>query len=129
MKQAWRDAAELGNAKALCALLVGGQEVNARDRYGQTALQLAARHGHLEAVRVLVEAGADLDHTAKYGLSALMLAVINGYDEVAQVLVEAGADTRIEGTGVPGFAGKTALDLAHDLGREPIVELLRGREQ
>jgi ankyrin repeat protein len=77
---------------------------------------------------VLVEAGADLDHTAKYRLSALMLTIINGHGAVAQLLVNVGADTRIKGTGAPGFAGKTALDLAHDLGRESIVKLLRGRE-
>ena len=128
MKQAWQEAAEWGDAEALRSLLEEGQDVNACDRYGQTALLLAARNGHLEAVRVLVEVGADLDHTAKYRLSALMLTIINGHDVVAQLLVKAGADTRIKGTGAPGFAGKTAFDLAHDLGRESIVKLLRGRE-
>lgn len=86
---------------------------------------LVARNGDLEAVRALVEAGADLDRTAKYHLSALMLAVINDRRAIAKLLVEAGADTRIRGTGAPGFAGKTALDLAEDLGRESLCELLR----
>ena len=127
MKGAWQDAAERGDASALRALLEAGEDVNSRDRYGQTALMLAARNGQLATARVLVEAGADLDHTAKYRLSALMLATINGHDLVAQLLLEAGADTRITGTGAPGFAGKTALQLANDLGKESIAKRLRGR--
>jgi ankyrin repeat protein len=76
-------------------------------------------------VRILVEAGAALDHTAKYHLSALMLAVINDRHTIVELLVAAGADPRIRGTGAPGFAGKTALDLAEDLGRTDIAAMLR----
>ena len=46
----------------------------------------------------------------------LMLAVIGGHHQIARALVRAGADTALEGTGAPGFAGKTAADLADDLG-------------
>ena len=125
MKPDWQDAAEQGDEAELRAMLEAGEDLNAHDRYGQTALMLAARHGHLEAARALVDAGADLDHTAKYRLTALMLATINGHYLVAQLLVEAGADTRITGTGAPGFAGRTALDLANNLGRESIAQVLR----
>ena len=41
-----------------------------------------------------------------------MLAVIASHKEVAQVLARAGADLALRGTGAPGFAGKTAADLA-----------------
>lgn len=126
MKQAWQEAAQRGDAEALRAMLKAGEDANSRDRYGQTAIMLAARHGHLEAVRVLIQARADLNHTAKYGLSALMLAVINVHDDVMELLIEAGADTQSRGTGAPGFAGKTAFDLAHDLGRDRIEEFLQG---
>jgi len=63
-------------------------------------------------VRWLTAHGADLNHTAKYHLSALMLAVINGRDAIVGILVDAGADRSIEGSEAPGFAGKTALDIA-----------------
>ena len=43
---------------------------------------------------------------------ALMLAAINGRTEVVRILVDTGADLGLRGTGAPGFAGKTALDLA-----------------
>ena len=52
-----------------------------------------------------------------------MLAVINGHVEIARRLVGAGADRTCRGSGAPGFAGKTAHDLAiareqHDLDRD-----------
>lgn len=73
---------------------------------------LAAHAGHLEAVECLARRGADLNVTAKYGLSALMLAIVAGHEPVARALVRAGADLAIRGAGAPGFAGKTAFDLA-----------------
>jgi len=121
----WQRAAEIGDALRLAEMLEAGAEVDTLDRYGQTALMLAARNGHYEAVSVLVDADADLDHTAKYNLSALMLAALNDRLEVVEQLMEAGADSEIEGSGAPGFAGKTALEIAEDLGREEIAEAIR----
>jgi ankyrin repeat protein len=110
--------------QALSAILAEGADVDARDRFGQTALMLAALHGHLEAVRLLVEFGADLDVTAKFGLSATMLAVVNHHESVARALAEAGADLRLTGTGAPGFAGSTAQDLARERGLVRLAEAL-----
>jgi len=42
----------------------------------------------------------------------VMLAVIAGHKEIARALAHAGADLTLQGTGAPGFAGKTAADLA-----------------
>ena len=127
MRPDWQRAAETGDAAKLAELLETGVEVDRLDRYGQTGLMLAARNGHGDAVRVLLAAGAEMDHTAKYNLSALMLAVINDRRDVVEQLVEAGADLGIEGTGAPGFAGKTALGIALDLGRDEIAERIRTR--
>jgi ankyrin repeat protein len=60
----------------------------------------------------LIDHGSNLNVTAKFGLSAMMLAVIAGHKEIAQALARAGADLTLRGTGAPGFAGKTAADLA-----------------
>ena len=73
---------------------------------------LAARHGREAVIDFLLEHGADLDVTAKYNLSALMLAVLNRHTRVAERLVDAGANTQVRGTGAPGFAEKTARELA-----------------
>jgi uncharacterized protein (DUF924 family) len=73
---------------------------------------VAAHAGQHDVVTLLVEHGATLDVTAKFGLSALMLAVVAGHPEVVRLLAHAGADRSLRGTGAPGFAGKTARDLA-----------------
>lgn len=99
--------------------------MNARDEQGQTALMRAALRGHREVVESLIGGGADLDHTAKYHLTALMLAVLNGHTDVVRLLVEAGANLGVRGTGAPGFAGKTALDLAEAHGDAEMVDVLR----
>jgi len=112
VKPDWENAIKRGDARAVRALLDRGADVDARDRYGQTGLMLAAHAGRLEVVAALIEHGASLDVTAKFGLSATMLAAVGGHPEVARLLAGAGADLSLKGTGAPGFAGKTARDLA-----------------
>ena len=68
--------------------------------------------GHREVVEALIARRANLNATAKYALSALMLAIVSGHAEVGQLLADAGTDLSLRGTGAPGFAGKTAHDLA-----------------
>jgi ankyrin repeat protein len=108
----WEYAVRQGDVHAVGELLRAGADVDARDRHGQTALMLAAHRGYRDVVEVLADAGADLNVAAKYNLTALMLAVVAGHATVARVLVRAGADLGIRGVGAPGFAGKTAYDLA-----------------
>jgi uncharacterized protein len=112
MDSSWYDAIKRGDVVAVRKLLHRGADVDARDRYGQTGLMLAAHAGHRDVVATLIEHGADLNVTAKFGLSALMLAVVAGRREVARLLVRAGSDLSLKGSGVPGFANKTARDLA-----------------
>jgi ankyrin repeat protein len=125
MEYEWEQAIRRGDLEAVRRLVGAGLDINARDRYGQTALMIAAHGGRSDVVTFLVEHGAQLDRTAKYGLSALMLAVIRGDLGIATILVSAGADLTIRGTGAPGFAGKTAFDLAVAQGRPDIGALLR----
>jgi ankyrin repeat protein len=124
----WKAAIKAGDIEALQALVDAGADVNARDEHGQTGLMNAARDGHTPVVRWLVAQGADLDHTAKFNLSALMLAVINGRDAIVGILADAGADRSIRGAGAPGFAGKTALDIAEAANRVIMMALLRDHD-
>jgi len=112
MRDAWHKAAIDGDGATVERLIADGVDLDGRDRHGQTALMLAARHGQEAVARILVRHGADLDATAKYGLSALMLAVINRHAAIAEHLVDAGANPLLRGAGAPGFAGLTARDLA-----------------
>jgi hypothetical protein len=76
MIAAWEDAIKRGDVQIVLDLLGRGIDADARDRYGQTALMLAAHAGHREVVETLIAHRADLNVTAKYGLNALMLALI-----------------------------------------------------
>jgi len=105
-------------------LIEAGEDIDAKDHHGQTALMVAARDGHSKVVRVLLLHGAELDHTAKYHLTALMLAVINGRAEIVCALVDAGADRSVRGSGAPGFHQKTALELATEQQRPDLVAAL-----
>ena len=125
MDEKWSRAIRQGDVEAVKEHLRSGIDINALDRYGQTALMLAAHHGHAEIVRLLVEHGADLNVTAKYNLSALMLAVVAGHENIARLLTHAGADLNITGSGAPGFAGKSAYDLAVARKMETLYEELK----
>jgi hypothetical protein len=112
MEARWEDAANRGDVQDVRDLLDKGTDVDARNHHGQTALMLAAHAAHLEVVSVLVAHRANLNMTTKYGLSVLMLALVAGHVEVATLLADAGTDLPVHGTGVSGFTGKTAYDLA-----------------
>ena len=112
MDVCWEDAVRRGDADIVRDLLSRGIDPNACDRNGQTGLMLAAHAGQLVAVQLLIDHGANLNVTAKFGLSAVMLAVIAGHEGIARALAHAGADLTLQGTGAPGFAGKTVADLA-----------------
>jgi ankyrin repeat protein len=117
----WEHAVRHGDVTTVDRLLAAGIDVNSRDRHGQTALMLAALRGHTAVVERLIAAGADLNNTAKYRLSALMLAVSNGHHAIARALVTAGADASLTGSGAPGFAGRTAADLARGRGEHELA--------
>ena len=125
MKQEWEQAVHHGDTDRMFALIKAGADIDALDRYGQTALMIAARDGHAGIVDLLVAHGANLDVTAKYTLSALMLAVINRRADIAKVLVDAGADITVQGAGVPGFYGKNAAELAQDNGQPDVASYIR----
>ena len=125
MDTAWEGAVTRGDVETVRELLRAGADVNARDRHGQTARMMAAHRGYRELVEILVEGGADLNVTAKFSLSALMLAITAGHVEVARALARAGADRGLRGSGAPGFAGKTAHDLAVALRMEDLYADLR----
>jgi ankyrin repeat protein len=116
MDAVWEDAIRRGEVEIVLDLLGRGVDVDARDRYGQTALMLAAHAGRREVVAALIAHRANLNITAKFGLSALMLALVAGHAEIVLLLAKAGADLSLRGSGAPGFAGKTACDLAVERG-------------
>lgn len=86
--QLW-EAARQGDAAAAVALLDKGADVNAKFRYGTTALFKAAERGNIEVVKVLLARGADV--TVKdtfYGATAMTWALSNDHLEVVRALLD-----------------------------------------
>jgi ankyrin repeat protein len=86
--QLW-DAARKGDAAAVTALLDKGADVNAKFRYGATALFKAAERGNTEVVKILLARGADA--TVKdtfYGATAMTWALSNKHVEVVRAMLE-----------------------------------------
>ena len=83
------EAARKGDAAAVTALLDKGAEVNAKFRYGATALFKAAERGNVEVVKVLLARGADVKvRDTFYGATALTWALDNKHIEVVRALLE-----------------------------------------
>lgn len=125
MQSNWHGAVTTGDVALLARLIDDGQDINSRDRYGQTAIMLAAMHGHCRLVKLLITHHADLDVTAKYGLSALMLAIVNGHTDTATPLIRGGANLNLRASGAPGFSGKTAGELAIERGFAELAETIQ----
>ena len=124
MRPAFRGAARYGDVERLQALLDSGSDVNARDRYHQTGLMLAAQGGHTEVVRVLIAAGAPLDHVNNLGWTALIESIVLGnggqrHVAVLRALVDAGANLNLADR-----SGDTPLALAKKRGYAEMVKIL-----
>lgn len=107
--QLW-EAARSGNAAAVMALLDKGAEVNAKFRYGATALFKAAERGNTEVVKVLLARGADVSvKDTFYSATAMTWALSNKHIEVVRALLEKDA-TSVDDVLMTGVReGSTAL--------------------
>ena len=86
-------AAESGDIKRTKNLIKDGADVDAKGRYGWTALYIAAKAGKTEVVEELVKAGADVNVKGKYGGTALHWATDNGF--IVQLLLDSGANINV----------------------------------
>ena len=83
------EAARKGDAAAVAGLLDQGADVNAKFRYGTTALFKAAERGNTEVVKVLLARGADPSvKDTFYQATAMTWALNNKHVEVVQALLE-----------------------------------------
>ena len=82
------EAVRAGDAAQVTALLDKGADVNARYRYGMTALFKAAERGNLEVTKILLARGVDVKiKDSFYGATALSWALQNDHNEVAQAIL------------------------------------------
>jgi ankyrin repeat protein len=91
------EAASLGNATVIEALLKAGADPNTRvTGDGETVLMTTARSGNADAVKILLAHGADVNARESYrGQTALMWAAGERHPEVVRLLLAHGADWRL----------------------------------
>ena len=85
-------AARAGDVARVTAALDKGADVNAKTRYGATALTYAADKGHLEIVKLLIARGADVNaQDSFYQMRAVDMAMTNNHPAVVTLLLERGS--------------------------------------
>jgi ankyrin repeat protein len=114
------DAAMQGDRAAVRALLTSGEDVNAAQGDGMTALHWAARKGDAELVPMLLAAGANVRATTRLGgYTPLLMAAELGHARSIEALIAAGADPK--GTSANGV---TPLMLASAAGQPDAITAL-----
>ncbi|XP_011499248.1 PREDICTED: ankyrin repeat domain-containing protein 50 [Ceratosolen solmsi marchali] len=110
-----------GNATLLELALEAYPEakLEATDRHGQTALNLAARHGYSAVVKILLAAGTNVDHADCDGWTALRAAAWGGHTKVVEQLLDCSALVDCA-----DWDQRTALRAAAWGGHEEIVKAL-----
>jgi len=87
---------------------------NQKNKEEETPLELAIMNNNNEIVQVLLHYKANPNQKNKEGETPLAQAIMKENNQIVQQLLNAGADPYIESN------GKTALELAEDIGKEAI---------
>ena len=114
------EAAMKRDREAVRALLKNGEDVNAAQGDGMTALHWAARNGDLELTQMLLYAGANVKAATRLGgYTPLLMAADQGHAGVIAALVAGGADVK-----AANALGTTPLMLAAASGNPQAVTIL-----
>ena len=114
------EAAMKRDREAVRALLKNGEDVNAAQGDGMTALHWAARNGDLELTQMLLYAGANVKAATRLGgYTPLLMAADQGHATVIAALVAGGADVK-----AANALGTTPLMLAAASGNPQAVTIL-----
>ncbi len=79
-------AASTGNLYAVKQHLMTGVNVNTKNEFGVSALQLAITRGYKQIVELLISEGAKIDDALMDGSTLLDSAIINGDKEIVDIL-------------------------------------------
>nr|AKD28028.1 ankyrin repeat domain protein [Glypta fumiferanae]AKD28030.1 ankyrin repeat domain protein [Glypta fumiferanae] len=112
-------AVAMRNERITRMLIVAGAEVNAKDKFRQTALRFACNCKDGILAGLLLECGATIDDISNGDLAPLHIAAINGSLVIVRKLLDACADVEYRQKN-----GETALYLAMMCGHCEIVEEL-----
>ena len=113
------EAVRKGDVAAVTKALDSGADVNAKFRYGTTALFKAAERGHTEVVKVLLDRGADVKvEDTFYHATAMTWALDGKHVEVVKLLLEKDS-TNVDDVLTTGVRGSNAelVKIALDNGK------------
>jgi hypothetical protein len=112
-------ASKDGRLNDIRKLLTSGEDVNAANADGVTALMVAAGANQVEAMRLLIQGKADIDRRTSSGNTALSFAIGRAGKEAVRVLLWAGASVSIR---TP--EGLTLIELARQKQPSDVAQLL-----
>ena len=116
------DAARKADTALIERLLESGADIEAKDKYGYTALWWATIIGHQSTIECLLDRGANIEAKDKHGYTALYWTLFNSHQSTFECLLDRGAN--IEAKDKDGY---TALWWAARNGHKSVVEYLLGR--
>ncbi len=93
--QSIHEAAFMGNEKAVKQHINAGSDLNEKDQFGSTPLNIAITFNKTAIAKVLIAAGADIHATAADGSTPLHTAAFLCRIEVVEVLLSKGADRQL----------------------------------
>ncbi|MFC1783643.1 ankyrin repeat domain-containing protein [Planctomycetota bacterium] len=109
-----------GDIEQIKLLISQGADVNAKNIFGHTVLNLACIRDKKEIAELLIDSGADINAINQHiWQKSLHQACQNGYEEIVKLLIDKGADVNEKVRN-----SMTPLHLAARNGRKDIVELL-----
>jgi len=114
-----RVARENGSAEIAARLLAAGADINARDRFGESSLELAAWRGFEPLVDLLLDQGAELPVKGEGLEEITVFSAQHGLARLFRLAVEAGVDLDMGDDG-----GGTLLRSAAAGGSAEVVEIL-----
>lgn len=98
-------AAFFGNLEAIEQHIKAGSDLNAKDEYGSTPLNIAATFGKTEIAKALINGNADLNSVNSEGSTPLHVAAFFCRTEIVKALLEKGANKELKNN-----YGSTALE-------------------
>ncbi|MBE9532380.1 MAG: ankyrin repeat domain-containing protein, partial [Proteobacteria bacterium] len=115
------ESINLVNINEFQEFILDGANIDALNRYGATALHMAAESGNKEVVSLLIDVKANVNKSTKAEqVTPLYIASQNGYGTIVKLLLDSGADTRL----ARRVDGLTPLWIASQEGHFDVVKHL-----